>query len=140
MTVLVSAFRLRLHSGHLQSPDFSPPAWSFREAAVCHPAQGGSVARLLVSTPGLKISACALPRLPRLCAPCTVGRMSRNPAYFGIFGGVLGRSAVVVDAARSGGVCAGVGGFILWFGGSKVGFCVSCLAVLCHDGAWPPWL
>ena len=95
-------------------------------ATVCHPAQGGSVARLLVSTPGLKLSACALPRLPRLCAPCTVGRMSRNPVYFG---GVLGRSAVVVDEAGSGGVCAGVGGLFCGLVVAKLNFVWELLAV-----------
>ena len=50
MTVLVSAFRSRLSSSALRSPLVSLPAWSFRAATVCHPAQGGSVARSLVST------------------------------------------------------------------------------------------
>ena len=55
MTVLVSAFRSRLSSSVLRSPLVSLPVWSFRAATVCHPAQGGSVARSLVSTAGAEV-------------------------------------------------------------------------------------
>ena len=130
-------FQVAFVVGCTPATSVSLPVWSFRAATVCHPAQGGSVARLLVSTLGAEVVSVRVASFAPLCAPCTVGRMSRVPAYFG---GVLGRSAVVVDAARSWRRVCGGGGLIMWYGGGKVGFCVSCLAVLRHDGAGPPRL
>ena len=95
----------------------SLPAWNFRAATVCHPAQGGSVARLLVSTPGPKLSA-----LPLFAPPVCSMHGWADVEYPAYFGGVLGRSAVVVDAARSGGVCAGVGGLFCGLVVAKLGF------------------
>ena len=81
-----------------------------RLATVCHPAQGRSVARFTFAGfyPGAEVISVRVASFaPAVCSMHGWADVA-YPAYFGCV--MLGRSAVVSDAARSGGVCAGVGG------------------------------